>query len=228
MTTKVDQIYYAHAGKIPLARKVSMVARRQIYRFFIESMAPRPDSKILDVGTSDETGIESNMLQQLYPHREMITCAGLSEGTEVMSAYPGVKYRKIRAHEPLPFSDNEFDIVHSNAVIEHCGSRSDQQFFLSELCRVAKNRFIIAPNPYFPIEHHTGLPLVHYIPTGLFRKLLSQTRWSFWAEEENLNYISVSEACEIWPDGKPRHKYAGIGSNVFASNFILYQLSIAD
>ena len=74
--------------------------------------------------------------------------------------------------EPLPFRDGEFDVVFSNAVVEHVGSRTAQAAFVGELCRVGKSFFITTPNRWFPVEHHTGLPLLHYLPASVFRSLL--------------------------------------------------------
>lgn len=49
-------------------------------------------------------------------------------------------------------------------MIEHVGSREAQKAFVAELARVAKVVFLTAPNRWFPVEHHTGLPLAHYHP----------------------------------------------------------------
>ena len=62
----------------------------------------------------------------------------------------------------MPFDDDTFDIATSNAVLEHVGSLENQLFFVHELCRVARRVFIVVPNRFFPIEHHTALPIVHY------------------------------------------------------------------
>jgi hypothetical protein len=56
-----------------LARRVSIIARRRVHEVFMTAMQPQAGDHILDVGTSDDTGIESNMLEQLYPHREHLT-----------------------------------------------------------------------------------------------------------------------------------------------------------
>jgi SAM-dependent methyltransferase len=55
----------------------------------------------------------------------------------------------------LPFADGEFDIVFSNAVIEHVGDRERQRQLVSEALRVGRRIFITTPNCRFPIEVHT-------------------------------------------------------------------------
>jgi hypothetical protein len=39
---------------------------------------------------------------------------------------------------------------------------------VKELCRVAKRVFVSVPNRFFPVEHHTAMPLAHYLD-GTFR-----------------------------------------------------------
>src|SRR5471032_1070457 len=112
----VDGTYYRHTGSMGFARRISTLARRRVHNFFMQAMQPSPEDRILDIGTSDDTGIESNMLEQLYPHRKNLTCASLTDGTAILAAYSGVRHVRIVAGEPLPFSDNAFDIVYSNAV----------------------------------------------------------------------------------------------------------------
>jgi SAM-dependent methyltransferase len=101
--------------------------------------------------------------------------------------------------QPLPFRDQEFDIVFSNAVVEHAGSRAGQAAFVEELCRVGKRYFITTPNRWFPFETHTGLPLVHWLPPRAFRKLLRATRFEYWSHESHLNLLTASEFGRLFP-----------------------------
>ena len=65
----------------------------------------------------------------------------------------------------LPFADGAFDLGFSNAVVEHvAGGRDGQRRFVHELCRVARRVFVTTPNRWFPLEVHTLLPFVHWLP----------------------------------------------------------------
>jgi SAM-dependent methyltransferase len=64
----------------------------------------------------------------------------------------------------LPFADQSFDLVFSNSVIEHIGSREEQARFAAEIARVGKQYWVQTPNRYFPIEHHLWTPFVHWLP----------------------------------------------------------------
>ena len=64
----------------------------------------------------------------------------------------------------LPFADQSFDLVFSNSVIEHVGSRIEQARFANEIARVGKQYWVQTPNRYFPIEHHLWTPFVHWLP----------------------------------------------------------------
>jgi len=62
----------------------------------------------------------------------------------------------------LPFGGQSFDVVLSNAVIEHVGGRPEQERFVAEHLRVAARWVITTPNRWFPIEPHTGVFLRHW------------------------------------------------------------------
>lgn len=65
----------------------------------------------------------------------------------------------------LPFPDDSFDYVVSNAVIEHVGGPDGARGMLAESRRVARvGAFHTTPNRWFPIETHTQLPLLHWLP----------------------------------------------------------------
>src|SRR4051812_6662311 len=126
----VDVRYHQHTGN-RLARRISVVARRRLYDLFLQTMRPGPDDRVLDIGTSDDVGPDSNMLEQLYPHRKNLTCGSLTDGGAILAAYPGVRHARLVPGGPLPFGDNAFDIVYSNAVLEHVGSRARQKRFIA-------------------------------------------------------------------------------------------------
>ena len=52
----------------------------------------------------------------------------------------------------LPFADKEFDIVWSNAVIEHVGGYDKQLLFLSGMLCTGKNIFLTTPNRWFRVR----------------------------------------------------------------------------
>lgn len=61
-------------------------------------------------------------------------------------------------------SDQSFDIVFSNSVIEHLYTKEQQQKMANEVARVGKSYFIQTPNKYFPIEPHWLFPLFQFLP----------------------------------------------------------------
>jgi SAM-dependent methyltransferase len=192
-----------------------------MFHVFMEQFNPGRSAAVLDVGvTSDTFYPESNCFEQMYPYPWRITCVGTEDGSHLMVKYPGLKYVSITAGQPLPFQDLEFDIVFSNAVLEHVGSRDDQRRFLAEICRVGKSFFITTPNRWFPIEHHTGLPFVHYLPSKLFRSILKATKFRYWASESTLNILTAAELKNLFPSNVNVDvhmvRFGGFGSNLIA------------
>jgi hypothetical protein len=60
-----------------------------------------------------------------------------------------------------------------------------------------KGVFVTTPNRWFPIEFHTLLPLVHWLPPEHFRKLLVLTGRDFFAGQRNLNLLSMRQLRRI-------------------------------
>lgn len=123
-----------------------------------------PGSRVLLVGVSAEPGVGTNNLIE----------RGIAERTDATA----ITYEKLRDGvnpmpcptiwgdaRDLPFDDDTFDYVVSNAVIEHLGEDVGAAAAVRESLRVARKAvFHTTPNRRFPIETHTQLPLLHWAP----------------------------------------------------------------
>ena len=152
-----------------LADSISLRSRKRKLRLLLDELRPTAATSVLDVG-ADELGFADgdgcatmNFFEESYPWPERITALGLHDGEGFRARYPNIAYVQGDACA-LPFADGAFDIVFSNAVIEHVGGRTRQRQFVSEALRVGRRVFITTPNRRFPIEVHTRLPLVHWLP----------------------------------------------------------------
>jgi SAM-dependent methyltransferase len=159
-----------------LADSISLRSRERKLRLFLEELRPTADTTVLDVG-ADELGFGEgdgcatmNFFEELYPWPERVTALGLHDGAGFRARYPHIPYVQGDACA-LPFGDGAFDIVFSNAVIEHVGGRERQRQFVSEAIRVGRRVFVTTPNRRFPIEVHTRLPLVHWLPDAVSHRV---------------------------------------------------------
>jgi hypothetical protein len=190
------QYNVAAADSLPV--RIAGHQRKKMYRAFLSS-GVAPADTVLDIGvTSDQTYDHSNYLEFWYPYPDRITALGIDEEARFLEArFPGIKF-VAGDGRLLPFRENAFDYVHSSAVLEHVGSRLNQAQFIAEACRVArKGVFLTTPNRWFPIEFHTVLPVVHWLPPRTFRRLLRALGKGFFAEESNLNLLSAKQLHKI-------------------------------
>jgi hypothetical protein len=82
----------------------------------------------------------------------------------------------------LPFADGSFDLVFSNAVVEHVGGAAAQRQFLGEHARVGRYWVATTPNRWFPVESHTATVFKHWSPAWRanrreFTRLLSRSEF---------------------------------------------------
>lgn len=149
--------------------------RRKRFKFARKLLdaIPRP-YRILDVGGTpnfwmqmgfhDEPGVTIVILNvdalQLTPGQ-------MSGATEFISVIGD-------GRDLAAFKDSEFDVVFSNSVIEHVGSKEDQQSMMREVERVGRRYWVQTPNYWFPIEPHFHVPGFQFLPASLRAWMLTR------------------------------------------------------
>lgn len=218
----LDARYYDVVSPGSFAEQMALIARDAMYNDFQKYCSPNADHTLLDVGVSDVITAAANFIERLHPHPQKITAAGLGEAAGFNQAYPLCSYVKITANEPLPFADKAYSVSLSNAVLEHVGSVDNQRNFISELARVAEQTFITVPNRYFPVEPHTGFPLLHYWDVS-FKTACTVFGKKHWASAENLILMTERRLREIAPAGRRiTIGRTGLRLGPFSSNLFLH------
>ncbi|HZP72613.1 MAG TPA: methyltransferase domain-containing protein [Gaiellaceae bacterium] len=176
------------------ASRVSRASRERKLRLFLELLAPTASSTVVDVGVTNAPfgdGSSDNFFEALYPWPEQVTAVGHTELDVFEAAFPRVRAVRADGRE-LPFDDGAFDLGFSNAVVEHvAGGREGQRQFVHELCRVSRRVFVTTPNRWFPLEVHTLLPFVHWLP--------AQARVRLIRYEDVLDPLGPRELAALFP-----------------------------
>jgi len=129
------------------------------------------------------------------------------------------------------FTENEFydyssDLIISNATIEHVGSFDNQKKMIENIIKLTKKVFVIStPNKFYPLEFHTKIPFLHWLPDHYFRKILKIFGYKDLSEERNLNLLSKSQFVKILKKlNFKNYKFKYINLFFLKSNIILIGL----
>ena len=131
------------------------------------------DPSILDVGPADEEYSPlDNYFEKKYPNQGHITVLSLRPLRKFPKRYPEIKAVSYKGGR-FPFVSKQFSIAISNAVIEHVGGYEAQLTFVNEMIRVGQQIYFTTPAKEFPIEIHTNLPIIHWLPKHMFDWIVS-------------------------------------------------------
>jgi hypothetical protein len=157
---------------------------------FLELMRPAAGARVLDLG-----GQDGEFMQRVAARADLrVTIADIGEAALERARSRGFETVTLREGEPLPFSDGGFDVVFCNSVIEHvtlpkedCVSKRfanrdwvsaslrSQEAFAREIRRVGRGYFVQTPHRAFPVEAHTWLPFVGWLPHDATVRLVGVT-----------------------------------------------------
>jgi SAM-dependent methyltransferase len=188
--------------------RLSRASRRKKLDLFNELMKPDEASRVLDVGAEIAGNTDSDVqFIDSYPWKARVSAVNISDEhvAGIRRKYPEVDARVGDACR-LPWPDKHFDIVHSNAVIEHVGGLEQQKQMAAEVMRVGKRWFVTTPNRWYPFEFHLRLPFVTWLPQHgylWFGRLVQyghvQHKYIFGYGVDHLRLLSASDLSTCFP-----------------------------
>lgn len=183
-----------------VTRGMTEASRRTRFDLFMREMKPTSTDTVLDIGAGEGEGRAVNFFEEWYPWRANVTAVALSDLPVFRNTYPEVKL-VVGDGRSLPFPDNTFDLVFTNAVIEHVGTEADQRRFVAEACRVARRVFLSMPNRWFPIDAHTMIPFAHWLPMKMRNAIYRALGRTYFADEKMLRLLGASDLKKMIPSG---------------------------
>jgi hypothetical protein len=182
--------HYSSFGLSSYIDRLLVRIREEVFQVFMTTLRPQSGDSILDIGVSADDHISSNHFEKRYARTSRLCALGIDHLPALATQFPGLRVVQGDARA-LPFASASFDFVYSHAVIEHVGGREQQAAFLDEALRVARKGVLLTtPNRWHPMETHTGLPLLHYLPPAVYRPVYRALGKQMYATEDTLNLLS--------------------------------------
>ena len=185
-----DKFSYFTFGLSGYIDSLLLRIRETIYQLFLSALNPAPGDTVLDIGVSPDAHPTSNHLEKRYFSPQSIIALSVEPRPELRALFPSIRLLCGDGRD-LPLFDTSIDLVYSHAVIEHVGSRAEQARFIAEALRVSRKGVLITtPNRWHPIETHTGLPLLHFLPPPICHRLYRLLGKGMYASQTALNLLS--------------------------------------
>ena len=132
------------------------------------------DGHVLDLGCN--LGTLAIAISQFQPRSIAASYVGLDVDPEALSRaktlVPGADFVRCDARK-LPFASSTFNRAFAISILEHINPE-ELWTVLDELFSAMNHKGVLAvqiPNPYFPIELHSKIPLLFYLPYRVRRRI---------------------------------------------------------
>ena len=215
-----NNVIYSH-NHFKFFENIILKKRYEIIEIIKEQINLNKIYNILDIGTtSDEQNISSNLIVKSLNNVNEFN--SISDQKITSSFFKKTLQKSITEN----FSEEEIkkfgsDLVVSSATIEHVGNYNNQKMMLSNMIKLSKNMIIITtPNRFHPVDFHTKIPFIHWLPKNIHRKILKFLNLSFYSREENLNLLSESDFIQLAKDENITYEFKYIRLLGFISNLI--------
>ncbi len=221
---------------VKLVKSISKKARERRASIFRNAFRLNENTKVLDLGS--EIGCNIHAVLQGTPVKPENTYIAdidsvlIEKGNKLFGYVPVL----ISESEKLPFDDQFFDIVYCSSVIEHVTvSKSQvwslysgkefrekalrrQKDFSNEINRLGQQYFVQTPYKHFPVESHSWLPFIAWLPRRVLISVLQFTNL-FWVKKTSPDWylLNKSEMSDLFEDAKiVNEKSFGITKSIMA------------
>lgn len=194
------RVYTVALGPLDRVKNgLALRLRRKLFALFMQECAPSRDARVADFGVSAHRAHPVHyFFEALYPYPDRLTAIGREGAAWLRTSFPGVRY--IQADlRVIPVPTGFFDCGICNAVLEHAGSEASQRDVVREVCRVCRCVMFTTPNRSFPIELHTFLPFLHWLPDARYRQILRALGLHTFASVETLNLLDRQTLLRLLP-----------------------------
>jgi 2-polyprenyl-3-methyl-5-hydroxy-6-metoxy-1,4-benzoquinol methylase len=211
-------------------------SRRKRSALFHSLFRVNADTRVLDLGGASGTHVHG-LLHGTAAQGQNVHVADIDHDA-VRCAATRFGYSPVFLAEDgaLPFPDRYFDIVICSSVLEHVtlpkldiwretsGSsfarraRARQRQFAAELARVGVGYFVQVPSRWFPIETHTWLPLLAYLPRSLQCRIMEISN-RFWIKRSIPDFYlpTATEMAGYFPGAMlKRERVVGVTKSLIA------------
>ncbi len=194
-----------------LVRDFSKKARAKRAFIFRNSFLIDENTKILDLGSETGSNIHAVLQGTPYQPKNVYIADIDSSLIEKGASRYGFVPVLISESEQLPFDDGFFDIVYCSSVIEHVTvpkeqvwalysgkefkvkSLNRQKKFANEIQRLGKQYFVQTPYKHFPVESHSWLPFMAWLPRRMLIPTLKITN-AFWLKKTSPDWYLLSRS----------------------------------
>jgi SAM-dependent methyltransferase len=200
-------------------RSVSARARRKRARVFRSLIQVTERTTILDVGSEKGHAIHQVLsgtpAQPANVYIADISADAVKEGQRLYQFNPVV----LGEDGSLPFPDGHFDVVYCSSVIEHVTCPKDlvweihassefrahavsaQRRFAAEIRRVGRSYFVQTPYRHFPVESHSWLPFLNWLPRPVVIRILRLSN-RYWIKQTKPDFylLDRQEFGKLFPD----------------------------
>lgn len=222
-------MYTTRLGPVERAKNdLALRIRRGVFDVFMRECTPGPESRVADFGVTGHSDHPAHyFFEMLYPYRERLTAIGqkAEDARWYPDHFPGVTFLESDLRQ-IPLPDDYFDAGICNAVVEHAGTREQQAALVREGCRVCRAVLFTTPNKRFPIELHTFLPFVHWLPDPMFRASLDRLGFKSLARVENLNPLDPQSFLDLFPPARENRVFT-MGLGPLGTNLVCISRSVA-
>jgi len=214
-----QKIYLKYHSKF--LDKIIIKKRYEAINIVNELILKNNINSVLDIGTTNDTENESSNI--IIRNIKGVQSLNSISDQRITSSY---FKKRLKKSITATFTKNELnsfssDLVISNATIEHVGSFNNQKKMMKNMIQLSKKMIvIITPNRFHPIEFHTKIPFLHWLPKKIHRKILKLINLSQYEKEDYLNLLSINDFQKLAKNENIEYNFKYINLFFFKSNII--------